>query len=130
MKIAGTIARYLLGFVFLVMGLNGFLQFMPPPPPAMIPSDANVWTQLFFRTHYIWFTSGVQVLSALLLLTNQYVRLAMIVLGGMLANILAFHILMWPQALPLALVALLLWLIVGWSIRESFGPLFARTIDS
>ena len=31
MKISSTIARYLLGVIFLVFGLNGFLQFMPMP---------------------------------------------------------------------------------------------------
>ena len=34
MKITATIARYLLGLVFLVFGLNGFLHFIPMPPPA------------------------------------------------------------------------------------------------
>ena len=35
MKIATLIARNLLGLLFLVFGLNGFLHFIPqPPPPA------------------------------------------------------------------------------------------------
>ena len=29
MKIASTIARYLIAFVFIVFGLNGFLHFLP-----------------------------------------------------------------------------------------------------
>ena len=33
MKIASIIARYLLGLIFLVFGLNGFLHFIPMPPP-------------------------------------------------------------------------------------------------
>ena len=33
MKLASTIARYLLGLVFLIFGLNGFLHFIPTPPP-------------------------------------------------------------------------------------------------
>ena len=31
MKTAALIARIVLGFVFLVFGLNGFLQFLPQP---------------------------------------------------------------------------------------------------
>ena len=32
MKTASTIARYLAGVIFLVFGLNGFLNFIPPTP--------------------------------------------------------------------------------------------------
>ncbi len=36
MKTASVIARYLAGLIFLVMGLNGFLHFIPfPPPPGV-----------------------------------------------------------------------------------------------
>ena len=34
MKIASIVARYLAGLMFTVFGLNGFLHFIPQPPPA------------------------------------------------------------------------------------------------
>ena len=34
MKVAVTICRILLGFMFTVFGLNGFFHFIPQPPPA------------------------------------------------------------------------------------------------
>ena len=34
MKTASTIARYLLGLIFLTFGLNGFFHFIPQPPPT------------------------------------------------------------------------------------------------
>ena len=36
MKTASTIARYLAGVIFLVFGMNGFLNFIPLPPPGGI----------------------------------------------------------------------------------------------
>jgi hypothetical protein len=39
MKIASTIARYLLGFIFLTFGLNGFLHFIPMPPPTGVAAQ-------------------------------------------------------------------------------------------
>lgn len=33
MKIAAIISRYLLGLLFAVFGLNGFLHFIPESPP-------------------------------------------------------------------------------------------------
>src|SRR5260370_12270479 len=37
MKITAVIARLLLGFIFLVFGLNGFLHFIPSSPPSGTP---------------------------------------------------------------------------------------------
>ena len=48
MKIAAMIARYLLGLVFFVFGLNGFLHFIPAPPPSGIA--ASSLARLWFRT--------------------------------------------------------------------------------
>ena len=36
MKTVSAIARYLAGAIFLVFGLNGFLNFIPLPPPGGI----------------------------------------------------------------------------------------------
>ena len=36
MRTASVIARYLAGLIFLVFGLNGFLNFIPLPPPGGI----------------------------------------------------------------------------------------------
>jgi hypothetical protein len=33
MRTVSAIARYLAGVIFLVFGLNGFLNFIPLPPP-------------------------------------------------------------------------------------------------
>ena len=38
MKTASVIARYLAGVIFLVMGLNGFLNFIHFPPPGAFAS--------------------------------------------------------------------------------------------
>jgi putative oxidoreductase len=36
MRTASLIAQYLAGVIFLVVGLNGFLNFIPLPPPGGI----------------------------------------------------------------------------------------------
>jgi hypothetical protein len=51
MKIASTIARYLLGVVFLTFGLNGFLHFIPMPPPTGVA--AQFFGALFVSRLYI-----------------------------------------------------------------------------
>ena len=42
MKTASAIARYLAGVIFLVFGLNGFLNFIPLPPPEALRDSSWV----------------------------------------------------------------------------------------
>jgi len=128
MRIVVLIARLLLGIMFVVFGLNGFLFFLPPP--AHIPGNAGAFSGAMLSSHYMYFTSGVQMLSGLLLLVGQYVPLALVLLAAVIANILVFHITMWPQALiPFPLLVTVLWFIVAWPLRAHFAPLFARKVE-
>jgi predicted cobalt transporter CbtA len=123
-KVASAIARVLLGLLFTVIGLNGFLLFMPPPPTG-IPPNAMAFSSAMFASHYVYFTAGVQVLAGILLLANRYVLFALILLAAVLVNILAFHITMWPQTLfPMPIVATILWFLAAWSFRAEFYRLF------
>jgi putative oxidoreductase len=123
MRIVTLVARILLGLIFGVLGLNGFLNFIPAPP---MTGDVATYLNGINAAHYSWFIFGVQVLAGLLLLTGQYVPLAIFILAPVLANILVFHILIMPMGLPPALLALVLWVIVAWPYRSRFAPIFKR----
>jgi putative oxidoreductase len=125
MKIASLIARILLGIIFLVFGLNGFLHFIPMPPPAGM---AGQFFGILFASHYYVVIFAVQTLGGLLLLVNRYVPLALTILGPVIVNILCFHALMAPAGLPLAVVVALLWMVVFLRNKQYFVPLLtART---
>lgn len=117
MKIVSTSARYLLGLMFTVFGLNGFLNFIHQPPPA------NPLALQFFgaiiASHFAVFFFAVQLLGGLLLLSGFFVPLALTLLAAELYNILAFHLTFAPGAGP-ALVACALWVLVFLQYRESF----------
>ena len=123
MKIAATVARYLLGFLFTVMGLNGFLHFIPQPPPA------NPLAVQFFvsvsASHFAAFFFAVQVVGGVLLLLDYCVPLALTLLAAELYNILAFHITLAPETAAPALVASVLWVLVFLQYRESFKGIFS-----
>lgn len=53
MKIASIIARYLIAFVFIVFGLNGFLHFLPMKPPSS--ETAMQYFTVMSASHYLWF---------------------------------------------------------------------------
>ncbi|HST09084.1 MAG TPA: hypothetical protein VLL05_01810 [Terriglobales bacterium] len=106
MKTASVVARYLAGVIFLVMGLNGFLHFIPFPPP---PGIAGQFMGALYVSHYLWVIFAFQVIAGVLLLVNRYVPLAVAMLAPVIVNILTFHALMAPNGLPLALFVAVLW---------------------
>ncbi len=48
MRIASVFARYLAGVIFLVMGLNGFLNFIPLPRRGALLDSS--WVHFMSRT--------------------------------------------------------------------------------
>jgi hypothetical protein len=124
MKIAALIARILLGLVFLVFGMNGFLNFIPMGP---MPSGlAGQFAGALFQSHYVYIVSALQVVGGALLLVNRYVPLAMVLLGPVIVNIFLFHLLMERTGLPLAIVLVILWLILFVRYRQSFSGIFVQ----
>ena len=121
MRIASVIARYLAGVIFLVFGLNGFLNFIPLPPPGGI---AGQFMGALYASHYLWVIFSFQVIAGVLLLVNRYVPLAVAILAPVLVNILTFHALMAPSGLPLALFVALLWTVIFIEVRPAFAGLF------
>jgi len=118
MKIVSTISRYLLALIFLTFGLNGFLHFIPMPPPTGV---AGQFAGALFVSRLYIVVFGLQIMPALLLLINRYVPLALTVLGPIIVNILCFHAFMAPAGLPLALVVTILWFVVFASVRSAFA---------
>jgi putative oxidoreductase len=124
MKIAALVARILLGLIFVVFGLNGFLYFLPMGP---MPSGlAGQFIGALVQSHYQLVVAGLQVVGGALLLVNRYVPLALVILGPVIVNIFLFHAFMAPSGLPLAIVVIILWLIVFYRHREYFSGIFTQ----
>jgi putative oxidoreductase len=123
MKIASVISRYLLGLMFTVFGLNGFLNFIHQPPP---PNPLAI--QFFVAisaSHFAAFFFAVQLIGGLLLLSGYLVPLALVLLAAEIYNILAFHLTLAPASIAPALVAAVLWVLVFLQYRESFRDVLA-----
>ena len=126
MRTASIVARYLTGVTFVVMGLNGFLNFIPLPPPAGI---AGQFMGVLYVSHYLWVIFAFQVIAGVLLLVNRYVPLAVAVLAPIIVNILTFHVSMAPSGLPLALFVAVLWGLIFVDVRPAFTGLFQSRLD-
>jgi uncharacterized membrane protein YphA (DoxX/SURF4 family) len=123
MKIASIVARYLLGLIFTVIGLNGFLHFIPQQPLAN--PLAMEFMVVVSASHFAAFFFAVQVLGGLLLIFGSFVPLALTLLAAELYNILAFHMTLAPSTAAPAIVACVLWVLVFLHYRESFKGIFS-----
>ena len=123
MKIVSIIARYLLGLMFTVFGLNGFLSFIHQPPP--INPLALQFFGAIIASHFAAYFFAVQLIGGLLLISGFFVPLALTLLAAELYNILAFHLTLAPASIPPALVATVLWVLVFLQYRQSFKGIFS-----
>jgi hypothetical protein len=127
MKIAATIARLLLGAIFLSFGSNLFLHFLPMGP--MPAGAAGQFFAVLATTHYIYAIAFFQVAPAILLLINRYVPLGLALLAPVVVNIFLVHLLMAPSGLPVALVVAILWIVVALGVRSAFAGLLQRRVE-
>src|SRR5204863_3813580 len=118
MKILTIIVRSLLGLLFVVFGLNAFLQFIKMPPPEGLAGD---FMKALFVSHYFYVVAVLQITGGVLCLAGRFVPLGLTLLGPVIVNILLFHIFLEPAGLPLAIITALLALVVLWSQRAWFA---------
>ncbi len=123
MNVVATICRVLLGLVFTVFGLNGFLHFIPQPPPAS-PTAVQYMTVMSV-SHYFAFVFIVEVIAGVLLLAGRFIPLALALLAPVLVNIVLYHSLMDPSGLPVALFAAVLWAVLFYRFRFAFSGIAA-----
>ena len=125
MKIAVIVARILLGLIFLIFGLNGFLNFLHMPMP---PGPAGQYMGVLFVSHYLAVVLLLEVVGGALLLSGQFIPLALVLLGPVLFNILLFHMFLFPAGFPPALFTAILWFIVFYGVRQAFAGIFVRKV--
>ena len=123
MKIVVMICRILLGLVFLVFGLNGFLHFLKAPMP---PGMAGQFIGALFLSHYLHVVSAIQLISGALLLVNWYVPFALTILAPVIFNILLYHICLFPFGMGPGIVSAILWIILFIWYRKYFSGIFVQ----
>ncbi len=129
MKYLPTIARVLLGLMFFVFGLNGFLNFFPPPKSG-VPEGAMEFGAAMMKTGFLLqLVKGTEVVAGLLLLLNRFVPLALVVLAPVIVNILLFHAFLAPSGMAIPVVILALELYLAWAYRAAFQPMLVARMN-
>ncbi|HET8933122.1 MAG TPA: DoxX family membrane protein [Polyangiales bacterium] len=119
---ATSIARSILGLMFVVFGANFFLHFLPQPP---LEGPAGDFAAALFKSGYVMQTvKVVEVAAGLLLLTNRFVPLALTLLAPIVVGIVGFHGSLAPATGGAAYLALVLELFLAYAYRSAYAPLF------
>lgn len=121
MKYAIWGARIVLGLIFVIFGLNGFLNFIPMGEPAPV---AQGFLGALGRSGYFFpLLKGTEILTGALLLSGLFVPLALVVLAPIVIQIALFHGFLAPEGLPMGLALVALTGFLAYGYREHFRSL-------
>lgn len=124
---AQTASRLLLGLLFFVFGLNGFLNFIPPPP-QMPEASQNFFMALMATKYFLPVLKGTEVLCGLALLANLAAPLALFVLAPIVVQIFLFHLFLTPglHNLILPIVIIALFVTAAGKYQQLYRPLLSK----
>lgn len=116
------VARSLLGLVFVVFGLNGFLNFIPQPAH---PGAAGAFLGALAATGYMFpLLKATEILAGALILSGRFVPLGLVILAPVLVNITAFHLALDTSGVGMVVVLLALEGYLAWVHRAAYAPMF------
>lgn len=117
-----------MGIVFLIMGLNGFLNFIPQPKTPMPAGVMEFLGALMKSGYMIQLISGTQLLVAILLLVNRFVPLALAIIAPVIVNIIAFHVFLSPEMIAPGIIVAILEIYLAWVYRKAFLPMLTMRV--
>ena len=121
LKIAPHIARVLLGLMFFVFGLNGFLNFLPQPMPE--GAAAHFLGGLGAAPYFFPLLKGTEVLIGVALLSNRLVPMALTILAPITINIAGYHLFLAPEGMLMVVVIAALQLYLMFAHKPAFEGL-------
>lgn len=118
MKIAATIVRQLLGFIFLFASVVVLFKLMPQPEPI---GQVKVFMEGMNATGYLMTLIKItELVCAIAFISGFFVPIATVVIFPITLNILMYILFMGPEALPMALVLMSGNLFLAYYYRERY----------
>ena len=130
-KYLPTVARILLGLLFLMAGTFGLLMslHLMPLPPANLPAGAAAFSGALAKTGYMMqLSSATDFIVGVLLLTNRFVPLALALIAPVIVNIFAFHLFLAPSGIGAGIFAAVLEIYLAWTYRKTYRPMLAMKV--
>ena len=125
MKIAVVVLRSMLGFFYLVFGLDYFLHFIPYQP--LHTGAAGAFIAGLKGTGYFYpMQKIIQILAGLSLLLNRYAPFSAVVVFPISLNVFLFHTILVPSGWLMGGLLLGPNLFLGYAYRKYYRGMFTR----
>jgi uncharacterized membrane protein YphA (DoxX/SURF4 family) len=129
MKYLPLIASILLGGLFIMSASVVLFGLVATPE---IPKDTAIWhfMQATGTTGFMTFVKVLELVGGILLILPRSRNLGLLILGPIIVNILAFHLLIAGDGIvqPMLIVISLLAVYLMWAERKAWAALFSPTI--
>jgi putative oxidoreductase len=123
MKITVLISRILLGFIYLVFGLDYFLHFIPYQPLHTGKTGAFI-AGLKGIGYFYPMIKVIQITGGLSLLFNRYAPFFAVVLFPISLNVLLFHTILVPSGWLMGVTLIVPNLLLGYGYRKYYSRMF------
>ncbi len=110
--------RILYGLLFVVFGLNGFLQFIPVPP---MPEKAAAFMGGLMQSGYFFpLLKATEIICGALVLAGFFAPLALVIMAPIVLNILCFHIFVTGDGVGVAAAIVIFQIVLMYSHRSKY----------
>ncbi|MDQ6904509.1 MAG: hypothetical protein M3139_16075 [Bacteroidota bacterium] len=123
MKTTVLISRLLLGFLYLVFGLDYFLHFIPYQPLHTGKTGAFI-AGLKGIGYFYPMIKVIQITGGLSLLVNRYAPFFAVVLFPISLNVLLFHTILVPSGWLMGVFLIVPNLLLGYGYRKYYNSMF------
>ncbi len=124
MKVTVLVSRLLLGFLYLVFGLDYFFRFLPYQPPLHTGAAGLFKAGLEATGYFYPMQKAIQVLGGISLLINRYPAFSAVVLFPISLNVFLFHTVLVPSGWLMGVLLIVPNLLLGWGYRKYYAGIF------
>ncbi len=125
MKKLALICQTLLGFVYLIFGLDYFLHFIPYQPNHT-GKVAAFKAALLAVGYFYPMLKSIQIIGGLALLVNQYAPFFAVVLFPISVNVFLYHTILVPSGWYMGVFLIVLNLFLGYAYWKYYSEMFVR----
>jgi len=125
MKMATIISRILLGFIYLVFGLDYFLHFIPYEPHHT-GKVAAFKAGLIGVGYFYPMIKSIQIVGGISLLIDQYAPFFAVVVFPISVNVFLYHTILVPSGWLMGVLLIVPNLFLGYAYRKYYHGMFVR----
>jgi len=125
MKIATIISRILLGFIYLVFGLDYFLHFIPYEPHHT-GKVAAFKAGLIGVGYFYPMIKSIQIVGGISLLIDQFAPFFAVVVFPISVNVFLYHTILVPSGWLMGVLLIGPNLFLGYAYRKYYHGMFVR----